>query len=216
MPKHKAVKFEEIFEPNIKDRLLNIVRKGTVKNITNLTLAMIAMGGVLTLAATAPSVMSEARKLFYRNKKFRKEEYRKIWIRFNKLKNEGHLTFVKEDNDGCVYKFTEKGKTKLKKFMVNELFIQKPGKWDKKWRLVIFDIPERYKKARFALRKKLIDMDFYQCQKSAWVHPFPCLYEIEFLKEIFKIKPFVKIFLVDEMTDGKTLYYFRNHLKQTV
>ena len=57
-------------------------------------------------------------------------------------------------------------------------------------------------------------MGFFQCQKSAWIHPFPCLEEIEFVKDVFNIKPFVKIFLVDEMTDGKSLYYFKNLLKE--
>ena len=57
-------------------------------------------------------------------------------------------------------------------------------------------------------------MGFFQCQKSAWIHPFPCLEEIEFIKDVFNIKPFVKIFLVDEMTDGKSLYHFRNLLKE--
>src|SRR3989338_8018923 len=79
---------------------------------------------------------------------------------------------------------------------------------------IIFDINEKKRSGRVAFRKKLNDMGFYQCQKSAWIHPFPCLYEIEFIKDVFNLKPFVKIFLVDEMTDGKTLYHFRNLLKQ--
>ena len=39
---------------------------------------------------------------------------------------------------------------------------------------------------------------------------------LEFIKDVFNLKPFVKIFLVDEMTDGKTLYHFRNLLKQVI
>ena len=41
-----------------------------------------------------------------------------------------------------------------------------------KWRLVILDIPEK-KRRESRFWKKLKDMGFYQCQKSAWIHPFP-------------------------------------------
>ena len=102
---------------------------------------------------------------------------------------------------------------KIKKFIFDKLFIKKPKSWDNKWRLIIFDIPEPKKQARFALVKKLKEMDFYQCQKSVWIHPFPCMEEIEFVKDVFNIKPFVKIFTIDEMTDGKTLYHFKDLLK---
>jgi len=115
-----------------------------------------------------------------------------------------------------VYTITEKGKEKIKKFILDELKINNPKTWDENWRLVIFDIPEERRKIREAFREKLESLGFYQCQKSVWIHPFPCMEEIEFLKDFFYIKPFVKIFLVKEMTDGKVLYHFRELLKNTI
>ena len=58
-------------------------------------------------------------------------------------------------------------------------------------------------------------MGFFQCQKSAWIHPFPCLEEIEFIKDVFNIKPFVKIFLVDEMTDGKNFIPLQKFIERS-
>src|SRR3989344_4682297 len=49
---------------------------------------------------------------------------------------------------------------KALKFKIDEMEIKKPAKWDGEWRIVIFDIPERFKKAREALRKKLKDLGF--------------------------------------------------------
>lgn len=106
------------------------------------------------------------------------------------------------------------GREKIKKVIFDEMILEKVKKWDKRWRLLIFDIPESKKGARDTLREKLQDLGFYQCQKSVWIHPFPCLEEIEFLKEHLNIKPFVKLFIVDEMTDGKVLYYFKDLLKE--
>lgn len=214
MPKHKPIKFEALDESFVKQIKKIISENKTAKSVLNATLAIMATGGIITLGAMAPGLLTEINKISRRKRKEKTEKYREIWRNFNLLKKKGNLEFVKEEDDCLFYKFSEKGKAKVRKFIIDELQISAPKEWDKKWRLIIFDIPEKKRSGRVALRKKLNDMGFFQCQKSAWIHPFPCLEEIEFVKDVFNIKPFVKIFLVDEMTDGKTLYHFRNLLKQ--
>lgn len=44
--------------------------------------------------------------------------------------------------------------------------------WDKKWRLVIFDIAEVSKRAREKLRKKLKELGFGMLQKSVFISPY--------------------------------------------
>lgn len=46
-------------------------------------------------------------------------------------------------------------------------------RWDKKWRLVVFDIPEKIRGRRDYLRKELNYLGFHQLQKSVWVSPYP-------------------------------------------
>ena len=214
MPKHKPIKFEALDESFVKQIKKIISENKTAKSVLNATLAIMATGGIITLGAMAPGLLTEINKISRRKRKEKTEKYREIWRNFNLLKKKGNLEFVKEEDDCLFYKFSEKGKAKVRKFIIDELQISAPKEWDKKWRLIIFDIPEKKRSGRVALRKKLNDMGFFQCQKSAWIHPFPCLEEIEFVKDVFNIKPFVKIFLVDEMTDGKSLYYFKNLLKE--
>lgn len=214
MPKHKPIKFEALDESFVKQIKKIISENKTARSILNATLAIMATGGIITLGVMAPGLLTEINKISRRKRKEKTEKYREIWRNFNSLKKKGNLEFVKEEDGYLFYRFSEKGKNKVRKFIIDELQINAPKEWDKKWRLIIFDIPEKKRNARVALRKKLNDMGFYQCQKSAWIHPFPCLEEIEFVKDVFNIKPFVKIFLVDEMTDGKTLYHFRNLLKE--
>jgi hypothetical protein len=217
MPKHKPIKFESTLEPRLKKRVKEIMQENKkAKTVLNATLALIAVGGALSLAATAPGFFGELTRAAYRNKKQKYEKYNEIWRRFHYLKQKGNLEFVREENGYAIYRLSPKGKKRINKFIFDELKIKKPKKWDKKWRLVIFDIPESHKKARDALRNKLQDAGFYQCQKSAWIHPFPCFEEIEFLKKTLNIKPFVKLFLAEEMTDGKVLYYFQNELKEAI
>src|SRR3989344_6111044 len=68
---------------------------------------------------------------------------------------------------------------------VDSLEIKKPKRWDKKWRLVIFDIAQLKKIYREAFRGKLKELGFRPLQKSVWIHPFDCQPEIELLKIFF-------------------------------
>jgi len=45
--------------------------------------------------------------------------------------------------------------------------------WDRKWRLVIFDIPETRRKARLRLRRFLREQGFGYLQQSVWISPDP-------------------------------------------
>lgn len=217
MPRHRPIKFETTLEPSLKKEVLKIVKENrNAKTILNVTLGLVAAGGILTFGVAFPKILGEIGKMRQRQKKESREKYRKIWNNFNSLRNRNALEFVREENSYLVYKLTEKGKEKIKKFAFDEIKINDPAEWDEKWRLVIFDVPEKYTKSRNALRHKLEDLGFYQCQKSAWIHPFPCAEEIEFIKGILNLGPFVKLFLVEEMTDGKVLYHFKNLLKNNI
>lgn len=62
-----------------------------------------------------------------------------------------------------------------------------PRKWDKRWRIVIFDIPEDRRKARDLLRDRLIAIGFVRLQASVWVYPHDCEDVITLLKTSFVI-----------------------------
>lgn len=217
MPKHKPIKFESTLEPSLKKYITNIFKENPKsKTILNATIGLIATGGIITLGAAFPALLGEIGKIRRHRKKEKYGRYQQFWRSFNNLKKQRALEFVKEEDDYLVYKINEKGEEKIKKFIFDELKINQPKSWDSKWRLVIFDIPETKKNRRHALRRKLTEIGFYQCQKSAWVYPFECEQEIEFIKDVLNIRPFVKIFLVDKIDDGKTIYHFKNFIKDKI
>ena len=80
---------------------------------------------------------------------------------------------------------SEEGKKKAGIFQLNELKIPRHKKWDKKWRILLFDISEKRKIRREALRGMLKQLGFYPLQKSVWVHAFECQAEMELLKDFF-------------------------------
>ena len=213
MPKHKPIRF---FPPSgleaSKERITGFMEKHPIATSTaKAVLALAAIGGVLALFAVAPGLTRiVGRSAASVSKKQNKDRYRKLWKAFYAMKQKGVFEYMGEDKNGYqIYQLTEKGVSDVRKFTLETLEIKSATKWDGKWRLVIFDIPEKYKKARGALRDKLKEMNFFPLQKSAWVYPFPCEAEITFLKEVFNIRPFVELLTVEDLKCAKAVYHFQ-------
>ena len=96
---------------------------------------------------------------------------------------------------------TRLGKKELLKYDIDDLEIKKPKIWDKKWRMVIFDIPEKYRNARMFLSKKLKEIGFFPLQKSVFIYPYECENEIDFIREFFGVEKFVILLHVPMMGD---------------
>ena len=109
------------------------------------------------------------------------------------------------------YSMTPTGKRVLDNWQLSSYQIKRPKKWDKKWRVIIFDIPERKgRQARNAMRWKLQKMGFFQLQKSVWVFPYPCEKEVQLISEVFKINPFVNIVTAEKIyNDNNLMEHFR-------
>ena len=153
MPKHKPIKFEPLDQNVVKQIKKIISENKTAKSALNATLAIMATGGIITLGAMAPGLLMEINKISRRKRRKETEKYREIWRNFNSLKKKGNLEFVKEEDDCLFYKFSEKGENKVRKFIIDELRISPPKEWDKKWRLIIFDIPEKRGEAESLFEK---------------------------------------------------------------
>ena len=100
--------------------------------------------------------------------------------------------------DGDFVYLSERG---LNKGLIENIehFIKRPKKWDKLWRVIIFDIPVEKNKARTALRRKLQEIGFYQIQKSVFVYPYPCEKEIMFVGKFFGVEKFIEIILAKSL-----------------
>ena len=105
-----------------------------------------------------------------------------------------------ENKDGSITMIsTEKGRKKIVAFNLDNMIIKKPVFWDKKWRIVTFDIPENFKEARNALREKLKELGFLKYQKSIFIYPYECKSEIDFVIEFFEIRPFVRYITAEKL-----------------
>ena len=162
----------------------------------------LVLAGAITIAATSPYFLVSLARAILKNKKYfnKKLEDYKIARALNRLKKNRLIILRELENDRLVVELTEKGKRLVREIKVDELSIEKPGTWDKKWRVVIFDIPDETKRrARDALRDKLKNLGFYQLQKSVWAFPYPCEKEVQFLCELFEITPFVNLIVAESI-----------------
>jgi len=100
---------------------------------------------------------------------------------------------------------SENGKKRVLQFDLDKIRLKRPRKWDGYWRLVLFDIPEKHKMGREALRSKLNQLGFFPLQKSCFIYPFDCKSEITFISEIFEVSPYVNYILVKELEGSNQL-----------
>lgn len=113
---------------------------------------------------------------------------------------------VKENKGGTVtISLTEQGRERAVIFDDRKMRIERPSRWDGRWHVVLFDIPEKYKKARESLRLKLRELGFCQLQKSVFVHPYPCREHIDFIAAYFDIRLYVRYAIFTDITNEAEL-----------
>lgn len=139
------------------------------------------IGGAVTLAATSPYFIQN---LLSADKRFKKYQKRAISTTFDRLRRNGAIS-IKSSNHQIYISLTPEGKKKAGIFQINDFKIKIPRQWDKKWRLLTFDIAHKRRILREALRGKLKQLGFRQFQKSIWIHPFDCRVEIRLIKGFF-------------------------------
>jgi hypothetical protein len=113
---------------------------------------------------------------------------------------ESKLVEVKENEDGStVLVLSQEGRRKALVYKIDNLKLQRQEKWDGYWRILIFDVPEKFKRARNLLSRKLKEIGMYQLQKSVYVYPFECKDELDFIIEYFGLIPYVRFGLLKEI-----------------
>ena len=99
---------------------------------------------------------------------------------------------------------TNKGSSVLA-ILESQYSIKKPSRWDGRWRVLIFDVPEYRKAVRDKIRRTLMHIGFVRLQDSVWVYPYDCEDLITLLKADFKIGKDVIYMIVDELEEDARL-----------
>ncbi len=116
---------------------------------------------------------------------------------------------IKEEKDYAIVEITEKGRKKVLQFAVESLTIEKPNRWDGKWRLVAYDIWSGRKVLRDRLQGILKGAGFYPLQESLYLHAYPCEQQIEFLRSYLDVEGEVRLIIAEKIeNDSPFRTYF--------
>lgn len=171
---------------------------------TETILRLLAGGAVLSAFILYPqigislvSVIGGTIKLAKEWESFPRYELRKTVDRLRKRKLVKYTDFKKE----TLIELTDLGKKEILHFDILNIKINKPIKWDKKWWEVIFDVPNKKKRARDGFQRKLKSLGFYFIQESVALYPYYCQKEIEFLREMYGLTKEVNLLRIDYFED---------------
>ncbi|KKR62851.1 hypothetical protein A2643_00760 [Candidatus Nomurabacteria bacterium RIFCSPHIGHO2_01_FULL_39_220] len=115
------------------------------------------------------------------------------------------LVEIKKDGKHHKIVLTENGREVFLRFNYEELKIENPKIWDRSFRVVVFDIPERRKSARDSLTEKMKELGFVRFNDSVWVYPYPCQEEIDFIANYWQIGKYVHFILARDITNRALL-----------
>ncbi len=162
---------------------------------------VIAVGGIATLAVVAPNV---ARAIPH-------SVLKKILSRPRSARDAAVSRLIAQ---GCVIRerkgkyrvltITGKGKGYLAA-RKHKLRASIPKRWDKRWRVVIFDIAEEHRQMRNSLRHELVEYGFIMLQASVWIYPYPCEDFIVLLKSDHHIGKRMLYLVVEELENDRDL-----------
>ncbi len=82
-------------------------------------------------------------------------------------------------------------------------FKKKNKKWNNKWFIVSFDVPEKQRNKRDYLRRFIHDIGFYQYQKSVYVFPYDCEKEIALIKKIVESGKYISYIIAEKIEHEK-------------
>src|SRR4030042_2788826 len=185
----------------LESKIAKSIVKNSVKTSGFICLALYEFGAI-TLEAFFPPNYSYAkpwRRLFSMYN-YEKPDRRNVSENLKRLIEYGLV-----EKEGNFLKLTEYGKLIIKPAVQKRQIIKK--KWDGKYRLVIFDIPEIRKKARVWLREELYLLNYTPLQKSVFIGKYPLTPDIvEKIKKL-NLHDFVNYLLVDRVFDEKRLKF---------
>lgn len=172
-------------------------KRSRKENLQQIILNSVAIAGILSVGLVAPNALKAMNKLGILPKP-RQREY--VSSSATKLVKRGLLKF--KDN---YYQLTKKGEKLLRRWELADYSLKRPKKWDGKWRMIIFDIPEKKRRIRMQVLSLFHQAGFHRLQDSVWVYPYDCEDVIGLLKTDFDVGKEVLYIIADEIENDRHL-----------
>lgn len=157
--------------------------------LTKTILLSAVVGGAVATVLVLPGLAVLFKELDARDAR---ERYR-IKRTVERLYQQGYvMREIKNGKEQLVV--ASKGKERITGYLTDELSISTKRRWDKKWRVVMFDIPEKKGKARRAVSWKIRDIGMFAIQNSVFISPYPCKKEIDLVTKHYEVEKYFVYF----------------------
>jgi len=140
----------------------------------------------------------------------KKEKERKV-LRTLKNLEKKQIIYLEEKDDKVFVYLKDKNHPKIIEYSIKKLldFKKKKKKWNGRWFMVFFDVPEIQRNKRNYLRYFLKNLGFYQYQKSVYIFPYNCENEVALIKKIVEGAKYMKYIVAEKIEDeDKIKKYF--------
>lgn len=167
-------------------------------------------GGGSPLRPTLPIMLKEIVDIFKEIKNLNLEE-EKIIKSLKNLEKREIIDLVEEGDQVKVIIKSNNNPTILKYSIKTLLDLKKKiKKWNGKWFLVFFDVPEIQRNKRNYLRSFLQKIGFYRFQKSVYLFPDECEKKIALIKKIVEGAKYMKYIIAEKIEDEQIVKTYFN------
>ncbi len=174
------------------------VRKRVKKqNIQRAILAAIKVAGILSLAMMAPNTL----QLLKYAPGMRSRYATRVSESLRRLESKG-LIKIEGRGPRQQARLTKRGESLLARLEIGSARYKPPARWDRRWRIVMFDIAESRRPDRDRLRHLLVSIGFHKLQDSVWIFPYDCEDVVALLKADFALGREV-LYVVTDQVEGE-------------
>ena len=178
-------------------------------------LKLLGAGVLLSSLFLFPGAAAGVGMILREYKKMRRERDFAEWEKYNlsrlrymlKRLHKQKLVRISRRNGQDVVELTRKGKMKRLAYNLEAMSIERPDRWDGRWRVIIYDISKLKRKSQESLRRMFKKLNLLPLQKSVYLSPYPCDREVEFLREYFDVSEEVIYIRADKIENEE--YYKR-------
>ena len=134
-------------------------------------------------------------------RRFEQIPYKHYYDSVRQMKKRG-IVEVYRKNQKKFIKLTHKGQLEL---LLRGIKADREQKWDGKWRIVMFDIPEASRSKRDLIRHLLKKQGFVRFQNSVFIGPYQLKRNVIQYLKVSHLIHYIRILRVDEVDDDREL-----------
>lgn len=168
----------------------------------------VLLGGSIAFTPNFPIILGGIMKIIQeikeaKNKPITENKVKRV---LKNLEKKEIIGMVEKDGEIFV-QLKDNGNILIAKYSLKILldFKKQRKKWNNKWFMVVFDVPEMQRNKRDYLRCFLREIGFYRYQQSVYAFPFDCEKEIALIKRIVEGGKYISYIIAEKIENESEL-----------